>query len=129
MIHGNCASRNQLTKYTHIHTRADVKEQRCNISWTVFLFVTGQIAVNEQEPEFLQPLENHTVTQGRDVFFTCVVNHLGPYKVCVSGVEIKKFKLTCFMSVCSQEMNPGNLYSPGNIPGTHLLQVESTTGL
>ncbi|XP_011315435.1 lachesin [Fopius arisanus] len=32
-------------------------------------------------PVFLAPLENHTVTQGRDVFFTCVVNHLQGYKV------------------------------------------------
>lgn len=32
-------------------------------------------------PEFLAPLENHTVTQGRDIFFTCVVNHLHLYKV------------------------------------------------
>ncbi|XP_054016111.1 lachesin-like isoform X1 [Hylaeus anthracinus] len=32
-------------------------------------------------PEFLAPLENHTVVQGRDVFFTCVVNHLQQYKV------------------------------------------------
>ncbi|XP_012216916.1 lachesin-like [Linepithema humile] len=32
-------------------------------------------------PEFLAPLENHTVIQGRDVFFTCVVNHLSTYKV------------------------------------------------
>ncbi|XP_033609885.1 lachesin [Cryptotermes secundus] len=44
-------------------------------------YVAGQMSVMEPEPEFLQPLENHTVTQGRDVFFTCVVNHLGPYKV------------------------------------------------
>ncbi|XP_024082123.1 lachesin-like isoform X2 [Cimex lectularius] len=35
----------------------------------------------EYEPEFLENLENHTVTQGRDVSFTCVVNHLGSYKV------------------------------------------------
>ncbi|XP_030756298.1 lachesin-like [Sitophilus oryzae] len=35
----------------------------------------------ELEPEFLAPLENHTVTQGRDIFFTCVVNHLSTYKV------------------------------------------------
>ncbi|CAH1153414.1 unnamed protein product [Phaedon cochleariae] len=39
----------------------------------------GQLT--ELEPEFLAPLENHTVTQGRDVYFTCVVNHLGTYKV------------------------------------------------
>ncbi|XP_076235065.1 dpr-interacting protein lambda [Calliopsis andreniformis] len=32
-------------------------------------------------PEFLAPLENHTVIQGRDVFFTCVVNHLQSYRV------------------------------------------------
>ncbi|XP_029036232.1 lachesin-like [Osmia bicornis bicornis] len=35
----------------------------------------------EPLPEFLAPLENHTVIQGRDVFFTCVVNHLQSYKV------------------------------------------------
>lgn len=35
----------------------------------------------EVEPEFLQELENHTVTQGRDVHFTCVVNHLSNYRV------------------------------------------------
>ncbi|BES89733.1 Immunoglobulin domain [Nesidiocoris tenuis] len=38
-------------------------------------------AQTEYEPEFLEELENHTVTQGRDVSFTCVVNHLGSYKV------------------------------------------------
>lgn len=40
---------------------------------------TGQVI--ELEPEFLAPLENHTVTQGRDVYFTCIVNHLSSYKV------------------------------------------------
>ncbi|KAG7202952.1 hypothetical protein KM043_010089 [Ampulex compressa] len=42
--------------------------------------VSGQITP-EVLPEFLAPLENHTVVQGRDVFFTCVVNHLQSYKV------------------------------------------------
>ncbi len=32
-------------------------------------------------PEFYAPLENITATQGRDVQFTCVVNHLGEYRV------------------------------------------------
>ncbi|XP_034171669.1 lachesin isoform X1 [Osmia lignaria lignaria] len=36
---------------------------------------------SEVQPEFLALLENHTVTQGRDVSFTCVVNHLQSYKV------------------------------------------------
>nr|XP_023011861.1 lachesin-like [Leptinotarsa decemlineata] len=44
------------------------------------IFIEGQIIAPEP-PEFLAPLENHTVTQGRDVYFTCVVNHLGSYKV------------------------------------------------
>lgn len=35
----------------------------------------------EPLPEFLAPLENHTVIQGRDIFFTCVVNNLHSYKV------------------------------------------------
>ncbi|XP_029055933.1 matrix-remodeling-associated protein 5-like isoform X3 [Osmia bicornis bicornis] len=35
---------------------------------------------SEVQPEFLALLENHTVTQGRDVSFTCVVNHLQSYK-------------------------------------------------
>lgn len=42
---------------------------------------TGLGQTIEQEPEFLQPLDNLTVTQGRDVQFTCVVNNLGQYKV------------------------------------------------
>ncbi|KAG7198238.1 hypothetical protein KM043_005642 [Ampulex compressa] len=33
------------------------------------------------EPEFLAPLENHTVIQGHDVSFTCVINHLQRYKM------------------------------------------------
>lgn len=43
------------------------------------IFTEGQMP--EPEPEFLAPLENYTVTQGRDIFFTCVVNHLSTYKV------------------------------------------------
>ncbi|XP_049824688.1 lachesin isoform X2 [Aethina tumida] len=33
------------------------------------------------EPDFLYPLENVTVPQGRDATFTCVVNNLGGYRV------------------------------------------------
>lgn len=45
-------------------------------------FCAGQVPTKPvMEPEFLAPLENHTVTQGRDVSFTCVVNHLSSYKV------------------------------------------------
>ncbi|XP_019759361.2 lachesin [Dendroctonus ponderosae] len=43
------------------------------------IFTEGQIP--KPEPEFLAALENQTVTQGRDIVFTCVVNHLSSYKV------------------------------------------------
>ncbi|CAH2085448.1 unnamed protein product [Euphydryas editha] len=46
--------------------------------------MTGQLqgsGYSEVEPEFLSPLQNITVAQGRDVHFTCTVNHLGGYKV------------------------------------------------
>lgn len=44
--------------------------------------VTGQMhEPDEVMPEFYAPLENWTVTQGRDIYFTCTVNNLGNYKV------------------------------------------------
>ncbi|XP_055550060.1 protein amalgam [Wyeomyia smithii] len=36
---------------------------------------------SDLQPEFLAPLDNLTVTQGRDVSFTCVVNNLLQYRV------------------------------------------------
>lgn len=44
----------------------------------------------EHQPEFLAPLDNFTVTQGRDISFTCVVNDLGPYRV--SGFLLNHYK-------------------------------------
>lgn len=37
--------------------------------------------VDAFEPDFVFPLENITVPQGRDATFTCVVNNLGGYRV------------------------------------------------
>ncbi|XP_055711592.1 lachesin isoform X1 [Phlebotomus papatasi] len=54
------------------------------LQFTVLLsLATGhsQMPNGELEPEFLAPLENLTVTQGRDVSFTCVANNLGEYRV------------------------------------------------
>ncbi|XP_055296143.1 neurotrimin isoform X2 [Sitodiplosis mosellana] len=46
------------------------------------LLIQGtSIQQTEPQPEFLAPLDNFTVTQGRDVSFTCVVNDLGHYRV------------------------------------------------
>ncbi|CAH0674025.1 unnamed protein product [Spodoptera exigua] len=52
-------------------------------TFALLTIVAGQLqgsGYSEQEPEFLSPLENLTVAQGRDVHFTCTVNHLGTYK-------------------------------------------------
>lgn len=39
------------------------------------------VTVSGFEPDFLVPLENVTIAQGRDATFTCVVNNLGGYRV------------------------------------------------
>lgn len=41
----------------------------------------SSIQQTEPQPEFLAPLENFTVTQGRECVFTCIVNDLGHYRV------------------------------------------------
>lgn len=54
----------------------------CLMSFNAKVFSTGtSIQQTEPQPEFLAPLDNFTVTQGRDVSFTCVVNNLGIYRV------------------------------------------------
>ncbi|XP_055643967.1 protein amalgam [Toxorhynchites rutilus septentrionalis] len=47
----------------------------------IAILVNGHGSQTESQPEFLAPLDNLTVTQGRDVSFTCVVNNLGQYRV------------------------------------------------
>ncbi|KAI5644545.1 immunoglobulin domain-containing protein [Phthorimaea operculella] len=51
-------------------------------TFALLTIVAGQLQGSgySEEPEFLSPLENLTVAQGRDVHFTCTVNHLGGYK-------------------------------------------------
>lgn len=39
------------------------------------------VSVNGFEPDFLFPLENVTIAQGRDAIFTCVVNNIGGNRV------------------------------------------------
>ena len=39
------------------------------------------------EPDFVFPLENVTISQGRDATFTCVVNNLGGYRVSGPGSQ------------------------------------------
>jgi hypothetical protein len=49
---------------------------QCFLSLLCFLFTATAF-----EPDFVFPLENVTVAQGRDATFTCVVNNLGGYRV------------------------------------------------
>lgn len=46
-----------------------------------FFFVVPGSAAGAFEPDFVIPLENVTIPQGRDATFTCVVNNLGGYRV------------------------------------------------
>lgn len=58
----------------------NLTKQNVSIKYVFLYYHLGQ-DTPELLPVFLAPLENHTVTQGRDVFFTCVVNHLHSFKV------------------------------------------------
>lgn len=44
-------------------------------------------SVGAFEPDFVIPLENVTVAQGRDATFTCVVNNLGGHRVSGDGAS------------------------------------------
>ncbi|XP_068970907.1 lachesin-like isoform X2 [Bombus flavifrons] len=47
----------------------------------VVLFAVNVPIVTGLEPDFTYPLENLTISQGRDATFTCVVSNLGGYRV------------------------------------------------
>ncbi|XP_014488800.1 PREDICTED: lachesin-like [Dinoponera quadriceps] len=51
----------------------------------VVLFAVNVPIVTGLEPDFVYPLENVTIPQGRDATFTCVVNNLGGYRVSPSS--------------------------------------------
>ncbi|XP_035726747.1 lachesin-like isoform X1 [Vespa mandarinia] len=51
----------------------------------VFLFAVNVPIVTGLEPDFLYPLQNVTIPQGRDATFTCVVKNLGGYRVSPSS--------------------------------------------
>ncbi|CAL7948247.1 unnamed protein product [Xylocopa violacea] len=51
----------------------------------VVLFAVNVPIVSGLEPDFVRPLVNITIPQGRDATFTCVVNNLGGYRVSPSS--------------------------------------------
>lgn len=89
-------------------------------------FFSGQITP-EPLPEFLAPLENHTVIQGRDIFFTCVVNNLHSYKVvcaCFFDEREKKSNviallIKCFRCRCHMRLEKN--FPPNIIENTNAL--------
>ncbi|XP_059474241.1 lachesin-like isoform X2 [Neocloeon triangulifer] len=50
--------------------------------WMCFVTILSvEFVALGYEPDFIYPLENVTIPQGRDATFTCVVNNLGGYRV------------------------------------------------
>lgn len=47
----------------------------------IVCYIILYVSVNGYEPDFLFPLENVTIAQGRDAIFTCVVNNIGGNRV------------------------------------------------
>ncbi|XP_063994284.1 lachesin-like isoform X1 [Diachasmimorpha longicaudata] len=59
--------------------------QRCILALIIIFILLIIPIVRGLEPDFLYPLENVTIPQGRDATFTCVVNNLGGYRVSPSS--------------------------------------------
>ncbi|RVE53571.1 hypothetical protein evm_001712 [Chilo suppressalis] len=101
------------------------------------VFVTGEMPIqSDMEPEFLQALENHTVTQGRDVHFTCVVNHLSNYRVAwiksdskaILAIHTNMVALNPRLSVTYNNHNTWKLHVSNvqaNDSGTYMCQVNT----
>ncbi|XP_068154654.1 opioid-binding protein/cell adhesion molecule homolog isoform X2 [Drosophila tropicalis] len=53
----------------------------------ILLMLFSSCIVGAFEPDFVIPLENVTVAQGRDATFTCVVNNLGGHRVSGDGAS------------------------------------------
>lgn len=56
----------------------------CSLKFPIVRYMTLSIAYSATigpDPEFVEPLQNLTVTAGRDVRLQCSVKHLGSYKV------------------------------------------------
>ncbi|XP_068626745.1 lachesin-like, partial [Battus philenor] len=101
------------------------------------VFATGEMPIQAaNEPEFLQELENHTVTQGRDVHFTCVVNHLSNYRVAwiksdskaILAIHTNMVALNPRLSVTYNNHNTWKLHVSNvqaNDSGTYMCQVNT----
>lgn len=79
------------------------------------------------EPDFLYPLENVTIPQGRDAIFTCVVNNLGGYRVSadlaparVCTMNISNYQCPSahrLLSLSAPRLGSAHLCHRGRVPG------------
>ncbi|XP_028896009.2 neurotrimin isoform X2 [Zeugodacus cucurbitae] len=66
----------------HLVITATTLQQCAAVRWQLLVaFLICNCIVGAFEPDFVFPLENVTVAQGRDATFTCVVNNLGGHRV------------------------------------------------
>ncbi|XP_055381701.1 lachesin [Condylostylus longicornis] len=90
----------------------------------------------EFEPDFLSTLDNLTVTQGRDISFTCVVNNLGQYRVAwiksdskaILGIHTHMVSLNPRLSVTHNGHNTWKLHISHvqlNDSGSYMCQVNT----
>ncbi|CAK1544095.1 unnamed protein product [Leptosia nina] len=108
-------------------------------TFALLTIVAGQLqgpGYSEQEPEFLAPLENITVALGRDVHFTCTVNHLGSYKVAwiksdtktILAIHTHMVNINPRLSVTHNGHNTWKLYISNVEPkdsGTYMCQINT----
>ncbi|XP_075150636.1 dpr-interacting protein lambda [Haematobia irritans] len=106
------------------------------ISKQVAYFSQRHNQPDEPEPVFLSQLPNVTVSQGRDVSFTCVVNNLGQYKVAwiksdskaILGIHTHMVSLNPRLSVTHNGHNTWKLHVSHvqlNDSGSYMCQVNT----
>ncbi|XP_050739956.1 lachesin-like isoform X2 [Eriocheir sinensis] len=64
--------------------------------------------VHSFEPQFLEPLQNVTVTEGREATFTCVVDHLGGYRGQWLGVAWIKADTKAILAIHNRVITHNN---------------------
>ncbi|XP_030386774.1 lachesin [Scaptodrosophila lebanonensis] len=97
---------------------------------------TGHTETDESGPAFLAQLSNITVSQGRDISFTCVVDNLGQYRVAwiksdskaILGIHTHMVSLNPRLSVTHNGHNTWKLHISHvqlNDSGSYMCQVNT----